>query len=143
MKKRLFELSCIGSLLVLMVIMSQAWFTGAGAATTAPTAAPQANPPASMDSQKACLDCHGPFDKLATASPGYLAPSGEKINPHRFVPHDSKDAKAIPGCTNCHQAHPLPPTAAALAAIPKPDVEWCYTCHHKNNFTNCAQCHNK
>jgi len=119
------------------------WTAPVGAATAAPSGTPQKNasPPAAV-SKEACLDCHGPFDKLAGASPKYVAPSGEKITPHRFVPHDSKEAKAIPGCDNCHKPHPLPPTATALAALPKPDVQWCYTaCHHENNFTPCKDCH--
>jgi hypothetical protein len=113
-----------------------------GAAAAAPASAPQATAAPTAASKEACLNCHGPFDKLATANAKYLASSGEKINPHRFVPHDSKDAKAIPGCSNCHETHPLPPKAAAIAAaLPKADVQWCYTCHHKNNFVSCKECH--
>jgi hypothetical protein len=93
-------------------------------------------------SKEACLGCHGPFDKLVGMKPGYRAPSGETINPHRYVPHDAKEAKAIPECTNCHEPHQVPPTSAGLAALPKPGVEWCYTaCHHKYNFTPCKECH--
>jgi hypothetical protein len=92
-------------------------------------------------SKEACLKCHGPFEKLATANPNYGAPSGEKITPHMYVPHNSKEDKGIPQCTNCHQPHPVPPTAGG-ATLAKPDVQWCYgACHHENNFENCKKCH--
>jgi hypothetical protein len=114
-----------------------------GAATAAPSATAQkAASPAAATSKDDCLNCHGPFDKLSATSAGYVAPSGEKISPHRFVPHNSKEVKAIPGCSNCHEPHPLPPKTPALAGLPKPDVQWCYTaCHHKNNFVLCKDCH--
>ena len=100
--------------------------------------------PAAEVSKDMCLDCHGPFDKLVTAPPSYVAPSGEKITPHYYVPHTSKEAKAIPECSNCHQSHPTPPTAKDIAAMDKPGVDWCYsTCHHENDFTPCKKCHNK
>jgi len=102
----------------------------------------QTNPPAIANSKDVCLNCHGPFDKLAAATSNYKAPSGEVITPHRYVPHDSKEAKGIPECSNCHQPHPAEPTASDLATLPKPDVQWCYTaCHHKNNFEPCKDCH--
>jgi len=95
-------------------------------------------------SRDMCLECHGPFDKLARTVPSYVAPSGEKITPHYYVPHTSKEAKAIPECSNCHQSHPTPPTAADIIAMGKPGVDWCYTtCHHENDFTPCKKCHNK
>ena len=103
-----------------------------------PSAQPSAPAPAA--SKEACLNCHGPFDKLV-ANVNYQAPSGEKITPHRYVPHSAKEAKAIPECSNCHEPHPVPPAANA-AALPKPDVQWCYTaCHHKNTFQLCKDCH--
>ena len=102
----------------------------------------QTNAPAAVDSKEACLNCHGPFDKLAAAPASYTAPSGEKITPHRYVPHSSKEARGIPECSNCHQRHPAEPTASDLAALAKPDIQWCYTtCHHKNNFEPCKDCH--
>jgi hypothetical protein len=91
-----------------------------------------------------CLGCHGPFDKLVTVTLSSVAPSGEKISPHYYVPHTLKEAKAIPECSNCHPPHPTPPTAADITAMGKPSVDWCYTtCHHDNNFTPCNKCHNK
>jgi hypothetical protein len=110
----------------------------AGAAAASPSAQPSAPAPAA--SKEACLNCHGPFDKLV-ANVNYQAPSGEKITPHRYVPHSAKEAKAIPECSNCHEPHPVPPPASA-AGLPKPDVQWCYTaCHHKNTFQLCKDCH--
>lgn len=98
--------------------------------------------PAAEVSKDMCLGCHGPFDKLAGAAHSYEAPSGEKITPHYYVPHTSKEAKAIPDCNNCHQSHPTPPTAADITAMGKPGVDWCYTtCHHENDFAPCKKCH--
>ena len=104
-------------------------------------AAAESAAPAAAVSKEACLNCHGPFDKLV-ANVNYQAPSGEKITPHRYVPHSAKEAKAIPECSNCHEPHPVPPVASSVAALPKPDVQWCYTtCHHKNTFQLCKDCH--
>jgi hypothetical protein len=92
---------------------------------------------------KACLDCHGPVDKFMAASTRYQVPGGEKINPHRYVPHDSKSAAEIPDCTNCHSAHslsPLPKTGTVDRS--KLNVEWCFkACHHTKDFTPCKKCH--
>jgi hypothetical protein len=89
-----------------------------------------------------CLDCHGPYDKLIEISARYVAPSGEKTSPHRYVPHDSKLEKDIPECTRCHSAHPLSPLPARSSMdLSKVGVEWCYTCHHERNFTSCKECH--
>jgi hypothetical protein len=126
--KRKFAFICVGVILCVL--------------TTSSSGTSQTNAPAMTASKEACLNCHGPFDKLAAATPSYKAPSGEKITPHRYVPHDSKEAKGIPECGNCHQPHPAEPTAVDLAALIKADVQWCYTtCHHKNNFEPCKGCH--
>jgi hypothetical protein len=94
-------------------------------------------------SQAECLSCHGPFDKLTSVTDKYTAPSGEKISPHRFVPHDSTKDEDVPECTNCHTAHPLDPLPThGSVDLSKVDVKWCYeTCHHEKNFTSCKQCH--
>ncbi len=111
--------------------------------TTAPTLPPSATATtastAAGSSKDACLECHGPFDKLVSATANYNAwQGGEKTSPHRYVPHDSKD---IPECSNCHkQAHPLSPTAADISAMPKPNPQWCYTCHHAG-VLQCGTCH--
>jgi hypothetical protein len=98
-------------------------------------------PGSPQPSKEICLNCHGPFEKLV-ASANYLAPSGEKISPHRYVPHNAKEAKAIPDCSNCHQPHPVPPPESGVTASSKADVQWCYTaCHHKNTFQLCKDCH--
>ena len=97
---------------------------------------------ATTDGPDACLKCHGPFDKLRERTSKFVAPSGETISPHRYVPHDSKEASSLPQCDNCHKAHPVPPTDDDLAALPKPKVEWCYEkCHHTKDFTPCKTCH--
>jgi hypothetical protein len=121
------------------MVFAQLSLFPAGAAGASPSAQP--GPTENAASKETCLGCHGPFDKLA-GSANYQAPSGEKISPHRYVPHNSRDAKAIPECSNCHEPHPVPPTTSSLAALPKPEVQWCYTaCHHKNTFQPCKDCH--
>jgi hypothetical protein len=140
MKRNIRFLSVVVFLLaVAVMVFMNVSFPRNGAAAEAPPAQP-GGPPATA-SKDACLNCHGPFDKLV-ASANYQAPSGEKVTPHRYVPHNAKEAKAIPECSNCHEPHPVPPPASDLAALPKPDVQWCYTtCHHKNTFQLCKDCH--
>lgn len=102
-------------------------------ATTTTSAAPAA-------SKDVCLGCHGPFEKRVGSPANYVAPSGETTSPHRYVPHDSKAAIAIPECTNCHEPHPVPPTSPMV--VPKADVQWCYgACHHTNTLEPCKKCH--
>lgn len=88
----------------------------------------------------ACLKCHGPFERLASAPPSFVAPGGEKITPHRYVPHNGKD---IPDCVACHRPHPANPTADELAALPKPGVKFCFECHHTETFASCKDCHKR
>ena len=111
------------------------------AAATAASPEPSPTSPSTAgDSKDLCLDCHGPFDDLARSSAGYVAPSGEKGTPHRYIPHEKKDASAIPGCSNCHQPHPVPPPSPMVG--PKAGVDWCFgACHHENNFKSCKECH--
>ena len=94
-------------------------------------------------SKAQCLGCHGPFEKLTAVTDKYTAPSGEKISPHRFVPHDSKKDEDVPECTNCHTAHALDPLPThGSVDLSKVDVKWCYeSCHHEKNFTSCKECH--
>lgn len=89
-----------------------------------------------------CLECHGPFAKLTGTSTNFIAASGEKINPHRYVPHDSKLESDIPDCTRCHTAHSLASLPAKGSVdLTKVTVEWCYSCHHEKNFQSCKDCH--
>ena len=88
-------------------------------------------------SKDACLGCHGPFDKLASATAGYTFPGGEKTSPHRYVPHDSKD---IPECSKCHKPHPVPLTSKE--GLAKAKATWCYGCHHAR-VLQCGTCHVK
>ena len=106
-------------------------------ATNAPTAAPTAG-----KTEDKCLDCHGPFDKLIATSTNYVASSGEKISPHRYVPHDSKLVKDIPDCSHCHTAHSLTSLPAKGSIdLSKVSVEWCFECHHEKTFQSCKDCH--
>ena len=122
--------------LALLVLISVIPFQASGLAAQTDSSASEAT------TKEACLNCHGPFETLTAKTPDYVAPSGETIVPHRFVPHSSGASKAIPECNNCHEGHPLPPEGAARKAPSKSDVQWCYTtCHHENNFTPCKACH--
>jgi len=47
----------------------QAWCLGMSGSLAAPA------------SKEACLNCHGPFDKLTTSTSGYASPSGEEDHP--------------------------------------------------------------
>ena len=93
---------------------------------------------ASVSSKDACLKCHGPYDKLISATSDYLMQDGDKQikrSPHGYLPHDSKD---IPECSECHQPHPVPLTSKE--GLPKADVKWCYMCHHTGDL-QCGTCH--
>ena len=107
-----------------------------------PAAAASAAAPAAP-TKTDCLSCHGPFDKLVADTGKFTAPSGEKISPHRFVPHDSKSDDDVPECTNCHKAHPLDPLPEKGSIdLSKVSVQWCYdSCHHEKNFKSCKECH--
>lgn len=86
-----------------------------------------------------CLQCHGPFDNLAVAPKKFKAESGDEINPHQYVPHNRKDEKSIPACTKCHKPHPMP--LVSKKDVAKPSVEWCFSCHHTEEFKACGTCH--
>ncbi len=92
---------------------------------------------------QACLDCHGPLEKFMAGSTAYQVPGGKKVNPHRYVPHDSKRADEAPVCANCHAAHSLSPLPKS-GSIDRStlNVDWCYkACHHTKDFTSCKECH--
>jgi predicted CXXCH cytochrome family protein len=110
------------AILALVLLLS-----GPSSTTTASTEA--------GSSKEACLGCHGPFDKLASATANYTMPSGEKTSPHRYVPHNSKD---IPECRKCHKPHPVPLTSTK--GLPKANTDLCYTCHHAM-VLQCGTCH--
>jgi hypothetical protein len=95
------------------------------------------------DSGKECLRCHSPYDQIVEATAKYVAPSGEKTSPHKYVPHDSKIEDEIPECSHCHTAHPLdPPPAKGSMDRSKVGVEWCYKqCHHQKDLKSCKECH--
>ena len=97
----------------------------------------------SAKAENECLGCHGPFGEIIKATANYVAPSGEKTSPHRYVPHDSKKEEDIPECSHCHTAHPLDPLPAQGSIdLSKVGVQWCYdTCHHQKNFAPCQKCH--
>ena len=132
--------ACMGILVCvwMLSVMNSTFAQAPAPQSKAPAAAPAESP-----SKEQCLGCHGPFDKIAAASANYTAPGGEKVNPHRNVPHDSKKDEDIPSCANCHEAHPLDPLPAhGTVDLSKVNVQWCYEqCHHAKNFTPCKQCH--
>ena len=65
-----------------------------------------ASGPAAGDSRNECLGCHGPFGKLIEAGSKYVAPSGEKTSPHRFVPTIQTRKKIFPSATTA--TRPIP-----------------------------------
>jgi len=124
MKKPSRILHICSSILALTLLLSES-------ATGASTASP-----AAQSAKETCLECHGPFDKLIAATANYTMPSGEKMSPHRYVPHKSKD---IPECSNCHTPHPVPLTSTE--GLPTPKTDYCYTCHHAGVLIECRACH--
>jgi hypothetical protein len=92
-----------------------------------------------------CLTCHGSYDKLAEATAKYVAPSGEKGTPHRYVPHNTKTEESVPDCTKCHAKHSTDtlPEKGSID-LSKLNVKWCYDqCHHEKNLVSCKEleCH--
>ncbi len=85
-----------------------------------------------------CLACHGPYEKLSADTANYSGwISGEKLSPHRYFPHDTKD---IPECVFCHKPHPIPPSASDIKAMLNVKPTYCYECHHMGQMT-CGDCH--
>jgi hypothetical protein len=124
-------------LIVLILAMILSTFALAMGAQPQDAAAKKADP---KEETKRCLACHGPFDELVASTAGYIAPSEEKITPHKYVPHDDPTEANINNCTNCHTPHPVP--LESKESVVKPNVDWCYTnCHHAYNFSPCSQCH--
>jgi hypothetical protein len=126
-------------------ILACAWIVCANSQISAQTPKQEthSSASASVPSKSECLSCHGPFDKLVENTGKYVAPSGEKVSPHRYVPHDSKKDEDIPKCTLCHRPHSLDPLPAQGSVdLSKVNVQWCYdSCHHEKNLTSCKQCH--
>ena len=115
--------------------------TASAPAKTALAASAPASAPASAAAT--CLGCHGPYEKVVKASENYAPPDGTKVNPHTSM--DPKATKPHPyekrvfECTNCHKMHALP--VASAKDVPKPNVEFCFSCHHERNFEVCSKCH--
>jgi hypothetical protein len=139
---------CLPAALLLLALTA----TPADCAQKAPAAPPRIGPLAAAPSAPAapgngaaatCLGCHGPYEKVVKASEGYVLPDGTKINPHTSMdpgatkPHPYE--KRIFECANCHTMHPLP--VASVKDVPKPNVEFCFSCHHERNFDACSKCH--
>jgi hypothetical protein len=132
-----------------MVILACAVILGAtgwpSSQKTGPTS--QEMTPASTqdakDLKKECLGCHGPFAKIVEATAKFVAPSGEKTSPHKYIPHNSDIEEEIAECSECHPAHPVDPLPKKGSIdLSKVTVEWCYkACHHQKNFNSCKKCH--
>lgn len=91
-----------------------------------------------------CLKCHGgTLESLAAQTKNYKAPSGETVNPHVYIdklaanPHKSK---VLPDCLKCHTDHGIPPDKSKIKPA---NVDYCYGCHHQENFQKCSSsgCH--
>lgn len=132
-------------LFVGMCVLLCTWVLNGMARSMAQAPAPAAKEAVSAEDTPAskCLSCHGPFDKIVAGSANYTTPSGDKVNPHRHVPHDSKNDDDIPACSNCHVPHPVNPLPAPGSIdTSKVNVQWCYEqCHHAKNFSPCKTCH--
>jgi len=114
----------------------------AGTPIATSTKVPPSKPntsPNKTDGKDVCLGCHGPFNDLIAAAITFTAENGEKINPHRHVPHNRTDAKSVVDCTKCHRPHHVP--LASKAGLPKANADWCYSCHHTHDFSPCKTCH--
>ena len=98
--------------LAIQLILVLAWESAesqpASPADPLPASAPVAKP-----AEGKCIKCHGPFDKLIKAPAKYIAPGGEKINPHRDVPGRFKASERYSGL------QPLPRGAQALPSPAK------------------------
>jgi hypothetical protein len=88
---------------------------------------------------KTCLACHGSYDDIAKDTADFIAPSGETVTPHQYVPHEEK--KDIPECTECHQSHDIPLEDVSKVVMPD-NLDYCYqSCHHAYNLQPCSTCH--
>jgi predicted CXXCH cytochrome family protein len=85
-----------------------------------------------------CLKCHGSFEKLLERTKDYVTEWDEKANPHQYVPHNSTK---VAECSECHDPHPIPFKKVEDAR--KPNVDYCYSCHHAQTLVNCKECHNE
>jgi predicted CXXCH cytochrome family protein len=101
-----------------------------------PPPLPSANPAVGKD---VCLGGHGPFHKPAAALTTFTEENGDKVNPHRYVPHNRADDKAVVECAKCHSPHPLP--LASKPGLPEANPDWCYSCYHTQEFFPCKNCH--
>lgn len=128
---------------VAVVFTAWAWPLHAGELRTVPPAGLYhlASETAGSASE-ACLDCHGPIDRLREATKDHRLPSGIPANPHIGFdqstprnPHASGEGTMA--CTECHQPHDLP----LMTPPPPADLGACMTCHHTGNFRSCAECH--
>jgi predicted CXXCH cytochrome family protein len=121
-----------------LLLGSQAIAATPAASKKPPATTVAAAPKAKVISKADCLVCHGSYEKIIAATADYKMLSGDReitSNPHRYVPHDSKD---IPECSYCHEPHPVP--LSSKEGLPKPKTTWCYGCHHKKELT-CGNCH--
>jgi hypothetical protein len=88
---------------------------------------------------KKCLACHS-YEKIRKSTAKYKTPNDDIATPHQYVPHKEKEKGDIPDCTECHEAHPVPPDKSKVVK-PK-DITYCYTeCHLHNNLNSCSKCH--
>ena len=125
-------------LLLFLIVLVPALLFGMLALATDGAPQDNAQKADTKDVKPQCLDCHGPFDKLAAATAEYETPSGEKTSPHKYIPH--ADKKDIPVCTECHTPHPVP--IQDKEAVVKATVDYCYnSCHHAHTLQVCSTCH--
>ena len=85
-----------------------------------------------------CLECHD-WEEISNKDPYYASYNPEEsmpINPHRYVPHETKDKVS---CVSCHTAHDEDEPDASK--VVKASVTECFMCHHSMTFKLCDECH--
>ncbi|PKL05751.1 MAG: hypothetical protein CVV53_07865 [Spirochaetae bacterium HGW-Spirochaetae-9] len=121
-------------------VLAQADATSAATSETvdesATDAVSAASEEADVSDPEYCLKCHGPFEKLQSMTEGYVTEWDEVANPHVYVPHDSK---TLVSCGDCHDPHAIPYEPSENAR--KPNVNYCYSCHHAETLAHCNECH--
>lgn len=83
-----------------------------------------------------CYRCHEDRETLIAATANYATDAGITINPHErkvnkanFDDPHGEDA-TYPPCATCHSMHD-----------DSPGIEYCFSCHHAENFDPCTTCH--
>ena len=127
------------AVILLLILLLGVGLSCGGSRGVAAKKAPAKKPAAARVQKPACLDCHGPYPDLVAEAPTVTIKDGSKVNPHWYVPHETK---TVPDCALCHEDHPLPPEEIETTR----NIYYCFSCHHhREDFTPCNNviCHPK